>query len=58
MINKKKRYIGTYHTDVEAAKIYDRVTLQHHGVFAKTNFPYSESEITKILNEPRIYKSI
>ena len=57
MINKKKRYIGSYQTDIEAARIYDKLTLQNHGLLAKTNYPYTESEITKILNEPRIYKS-
>ncbi len=55
MINKKKRYIGSYSTDVEAARVYDKVALQNHGKHAKTNFPYTEEEIFEILNETPIF---
>ena len=54
MVNKKKRYVGSYCKEEEAAQNYDKVALQHHGNKAKTNFFYSESGIEKILKEPHI----
>lgn len=50
MINKKKRYIGSYSNELEAAKAYDIVALQHHKKKAKTNFYYSEDERKKIIS--------
>jgi hypothetical protein len=52
MVNKKKRYVGSYSQEEEAARNYDKVALQHHGTKAKTNFYYSEDEIFQIINEP------
>ena len=48
MINKKKRYIGNYKTEEEAASSYDIVAIQNHGNKAKTNFYYSPDDILKI----------
>ena len=48
MINKKKRYIGNYKTEEEAASSYDIVAIQNHGNKAKTNFYYTPEEIEKI----------
>ena len=31
MVKKKKRYIGSFSNEEEAAKAYDKVALQHHG---------------------------
>ena len=48
MINKKKRYIGNYKNEEEAASSYDIVAIQNHGNKAKTNFYYSPEEIERI----------
>ena len=48
MINKKKRYIGNYRNEEEAAMFYDIVAIQNHGSKAKTNFYYTPEEIQKI----------
>ena len=54
MINKKKRYIGNYKTEEEAANSYDIVAIQNHGNKAKTNFYYSPDEILQIKKMKRI----
>ena len=48
MINKKKRYIGNYRNEEEAASSYDIVAIQNHGNKAKTNFYYTPEEIERI----------
>ena len=48
MINKKKRYIGNYRNEEEAATSYDIVAIQNHGSKAKTNFYYTPEEIQRI----------
>ena len=48
MINKKKRYIGNYKNEEEAASSYDIVAIQNHGNKAKTNFYYTPEEIQRI----------
>ena len=54
MINKKKRYIGNYKNEEEAASSYDIVAIQNHGNKAKTNFYYSPDEILQIKKMKRI----
>ena len=56
MVNKKKRYVGSYSNEEEAARAYDKVALQNHGNKAKTNFDYNEDEVKKILMEPPLLK--
>jgi len=56
MVNKKKRYVGSYSTEEEASKAYDKVCLQNHGVKAKTNYFYKEEEIIEIMNGPKLLK--
>ena len=56
MVNKKKRYVGSYSNEEEAARAYDKAALQNHGSKAKTNYDYSEEELTRITNEPSILK--
>ena len=56
MVNKKKRYVGSYSNEEEAARAYDKAALQNHGSKAKTNNNYSEEELTRIINEPSIMK--
>ncbi len=49
MVNKRKRYVGSFSNEEEAARIYDKVSLQNHGGKAKTNYFYSEEEIKNII---------
>lgn len=56
MVNKTKRYVGSYSNEEEAARAYDKVALQNHGTKARTNFDYIEEEVEKILNEPPLLK--
>ena len=56
MVNKKKRYVGSYSNEEEAARAYDKVALQNHGAKAKTNFDYTEEEVQKILSDPPLLK--
>ena len=49
-MNKKKRYIGNYKNEEEAASSYDIVAIQNHGNKAKTNFYYTPEQIIKIKN--------
>ena len=54
MVNKRKRYVGSFCDEEEAARIYDKVSLQNHGFKAKTNFFYSEEEIRNIIKSPSV----
>ena len=36
--NKRKRPLGTYVSEEQAARVYDKAALQLHGEFAKINF--------------------
>lgn len=56
MIKKKKRYIGNFIEEEEAAREYDKIAIQFHGPKAKTNFQYSEEEINSILSAPKLQK--
>ena len=56
MIKHKKRYIGNYSNEEEAAREYDKIAIQFHGSKAKTNFQYSEDEIKSILAAPKMKK--
>ena len=56
MVKKKKRYIGSFSNEEEAAKAYDKVALQHHGIKAKTNYDYTKDEVDKIMAGPKVLK--
>ena len=56
MVNKKKRYVGSYSNKEEAARAYDKVALQNYGAKAKTIFDYTEEEVQKILGDPPLLK--
>ena len=56
MVNKKKRYVGSYSKEEEAARAYDKVALQCHGSKAKTNFDYTKQEVEDILASPQLLK--
>ena len=38
-INGKRTWIGSFETEVEAARAYDRAAVEHQGEFACLNFP-------------------
>ena len=56
MVKKKKRYLGSFSNEEEAARAYDKVALQHHGIKAKTNYDYTKEEIKKIIDGPKLLK--
>ena len=56
MIKQKKRYIGNFCDEEEAAREYDKIAIQFHGPKAKTNFQYNEEEIKSILASPKLKK--
>ena len=39
----KKRSIGNFRNEVDAARAYDAEAVKHHGEFARLNFPPAES---------------
>ena len=49
MTKKKKKYMGSYSSEEEAAKVYDKFALLYHGRKAKTNYDYSKEEIEKLI---------
>ena len=56
MVKKKKRYLGSFQSEEEAARTYDKVALQNHGHKAKTNYDYTKEEIDNILKGPKVLK--
>ena len=54
MVSKKKRYVGSYSNEEEAARAYDKAALQNHGNKAKTNFDYVDEDLKRIMAEPPI----
>lgn len=56
MVCKKKRYVGSYSNEEEAARAYDKAAIQNHGARAKSNFDYNDEELRYILSEPPILK--
>lgn len=49
MINRQKKYLGSYQSQERAAKIYDQAVIQQQGHKAKTNFAYNRTELAEIL---------
>ena len=49
-INSKKTYIGTYMTEIEAAKAYDFYWMLIHNLNAKTNFAYTKEEVHQLIS--------
>lgn len=52
MGNFKKFYIGGIKTELEAAKLYDKLAIFYHGMEAKTNFKYTKGDIEILISEP------
>ena len=55
MGNFKKFYIGGIKTELEAAKLYDKLAIFYHGIEAKTNFKYTKLDIEALIAEPMDY---
>lgn len=60
MNNKKKKYVGSFVEERDAAELYDKVAILTHGLKvlpfylncqAKTNFGYTKPMILQILRE-------
>ena len=49
-INKKKTYIGTYMTEIEAAQAYDFYCMLLYSINAKTNFRYTKLEVIDLIS--------
>jgi len=58
MVQNKKRYIGSYSYENDAARAYDKAALQFHGEKAKTNFTYTGEDIQQIRQEEPILASL
>lgn len=52
MGNQKKIYIGAVESEMEAAAIYDKISILIHGMKAKTNFSYTKQQVEEILAHP------
>lgn len=48
-IRKKKTYIGTYETELEAAQAFDFNLILLNGLAAKTNFSYTKEDIVAMV---------
>ena len=42
MIEKRKTYIGTYSSEEEAARVYDKYSILINRISAKPNFAYTK----------------
>lgn len=51
MIKKKKKYLGSFSSEEDAARVYDTFALLYQGNKAKTNYNYTKEEIEKIKAE-------
>jgi len=51
-VNKSKFHIGTFGTDIEAAKAYDSKALYYFGDRARLNFPANETTPTGFIGYP------
>ena len=52
MGNFKKFYIGGIKTELDAARLYDKLAIFYHGMEAKTNFKYTKKDVEILIAEP------
>ena len=45
--NGRQIHLGSFGTEIEAAKAYDRAAIKHHGKFARLNFPQNYQSTSK-----------
>ena len=57
MFNNNRPYIGTYHSEELAARIYDIASIKKIGIKSKTNFSYNSEQIDRILKANIDYKN-
>ena len=50
-INKKKTYVGTYMTEIKAAKAYDFYWMVTRWMRAQTNFTYTKEGVHRLIKE-------
>ena len=50
-INKRKTYVGTFMTEVEAARAFDFYSMLLHLDSAKTNFSYNKDQALSLISE-------
>ena len=51
IMGTKKNYFGCVESEVEAAKLYDELSIVSHGLAAKTNFNYTKGDLELILQK-------
>jgi hypothetical protein len=53
LVNGKRIYLGSFNSELEAAKAYDLAAKKHHGQFATLNFPRLATEDTEATMDDR-----
>jgi hypothetical protein len=49
MVDRQKKYLGSFKSEESAARLYDKVSIQQQGLKAKTNFTYTRDDLAEIL---------
>ena len=50
IIKNKKYYAGIMNTEIEAAKLYDKLIILHEGLRARTNFSYTIQDVRDLIS--------
>ncbi|CAI2362567.1 unnamed protein product [Moneuplotes crassus] len=50
-LNNKRLYKGGFRTEIEAAREYDKLSIQNFGLKARANLSYSKAEVISVINE-------